>query len=67
MLNYVVLLALASFLTFLIVESVFNRYLLAIGNPASLLSLLLLFTLWMRHGPVVAVDQFSRERKAVED
>jgi exopolysaccharide production protein ExoQ len=56
-----------SFLTFLIVESVFNRYLLAIGNPASLLSLLLLFTVWMRQEPVVTVDQFSGERKAVED
>jgi exopolysaccharide production protein ExoQ len=61
------LILVASFLTFVIVESIFNRYLLAIGNPTSLLSLLVLFTLWMRDGPVVAVDQFSGERKAVED
>ncbi len=42
------LLLLPSFMTFLVVESIFNRYLLAIGNPTSLLSLLLLFSVWMR-------------------
>ena len=61
------LILVASFLTFVIVESIFNRYLLAIGNPTSLLSLLVLFTLWIRQGPVVAVDQLSGERKTVED
>ncbi len=35
----------AAFMTFIIVESIFNRYLLAIGNPASLLSLLTLISL----------------------
>jgi exopolysaccharide production protein ExoQ len=42
------LILLASFMTFLIVESIFNRYLLAIGNPTSLMSLLMLFALSMR-------------------
>jgi hypothetical protein len=32
-------------MTFILVESIFNRYLLAIGNPASLLSLLVLISL----------------------
>ncbi len=36
---------LASLMTYVIVESVFNRYLLAIGNPASLMSLVLLLAL----------------------
>jgi exopolysaccharide production protein ExoQ len=35
----------AAFMTFILVESIFNRYLLAIGNPASLLSLLVLVSL----------------------
>jgi len=39
------LLLAAAFMTFIIVESIFNRYLLAIGNPASLLSLLILMSL----------------------
>jgi len=56
------LILVASFLTFLIVESVFNRYLLAIGNPTSLLSLLVLFTVWIRPGPVVAAGQLPAER-----
>jgi exopolysaccharide production protein ExoQ len=42
------LVLLAAFMTFIIVESVFNRYLLAIGNPASLMSLLILLSLSMR-------------------
>lgn len=42
------LVLLAAFLTFLISESVFNRYLLAIGNPISLMTLLILFSLSMR-------------------
>jgi exopolysaccharide production protein ExoQ len=42
------LVLLASFFTFLVVESFFNRYLLAIGNPISLISLTLLFSLSMR-------------------
>jgi exopolysaccharide production protein ExoQ len=57
----------ASFLTFLIVESIFNRYLLAIGNPTSLLSLLVLFTVSIRQGTATAVDQAPREQKAVDD
>jgi exopolysaccharide production protein ExoQ len=42
------LVLLASFFTFVITESVFNRYLLAIGNPTSLMSLIVLFTLSMQ-------------------
>jgi exopolysaccharide production protein ExoQ len=42
------LVLLAPFLTFLLVESIFSRYLLAIGNPTSLLTLLLLFSVSMR-------------------
>jgi hypothetical protein len=42
------LILLAAFMTFIIVESIFNRYLLAIGNPASLMSLLILLSLAMR-------------------
>jgi exopolysaccharide production protein ExoQ len=42
------LVLLASFLTFLIAESVFNRYLLAVGNPISLITLPILFSLSMR-------------------
>lgn len=42
------LILLPSFLTFLIIESVFNRYLLAIGNPTSLLTLMILFSLSLR-------------------
>jgi hypothetical protein len=42
------LVLLPSFLTFLLVESIFNRYLLAVGNPASLLTLMILFSLSMR-------------------
>jgi exopolysaccharide production protein ExoQ len=42
------LLLLPAFMIFLVIESIFNRYLLAIGNPTSLLSLLLLFSVWMR-------------------
>jgi hypothetical protein len=42
------LILLPSLMTFLIVESVFNRYLLAIGNPASLMSLLILLSLSLR-------------------
>jgi hypothetical protein len=37
-----------SFLTFLLIESIFNRYLLAVGNPTSLLTLLILFSLAIR-------------------
>jgi exopolysaccharide production protein ExoQ len=36
------------FLVFVIVESIFNRYLLAIGNPASLITLMLLVSLSLR-------------------
>jgi hypothetical protein len=42
------LVLLASFMTFLIAESVFNRYLLAVGNPISLMTLPILFSLSMR-------------------
>jgi hypothetical protein len=42
------LVLLTSFLTFVIVESAFNRYLLAIGNPTSLISLLLVFGVAIR-------------------
>jgi hypothetical protein len=42
------LVLLAPFLTFLLVESIFSRYLLGIGNPTSLLTLMLLFSLSMR-------------------
>jgi exopolysaccharide production protein ExoQ len=42
------LVLLAPFLTFLLVESIFSRYLLGIGNPTSLLTLTLLFSLSMR-------------------
>ncbi|HEY2682741.1 MAG TPA: hypothetical protein VGI93_04465 [Steroidobacteraceae bacterium] len=38
------LLFFSSFMTFAIVESTFNRYLLAVGNPASLMTLLLLMS-----------------------
>jgi hypothetical protein len=57
----------ASFLTFLIVESIFNRYLLAIGNPTSLFSLLVLFTLSIRQGPAIAVDTGLGEQKSIDD
>src|SRR5258708_31521612 len=50
------LILLASFMTFLIVESVFNRYLLAIGNPTSLMSLLILFALSIRKNLTDSVD-----------
>ena len=48
----------AAFMTFIIVESIFNRYLLAIGNPASLLSLLTLISLSVqaRTAPVEVVQ-----------
>jgi exopolysaccharide production protein ExoQ len=46
------LVLLASLLTFLLAESVFNRYLLAVGNPASLLTLLIMLSLSMRRKPV---------------
>jgi len=42
------LVLLASFLAFLVIESFFNRYLLAIGNPMSLMSLLIVFSLSIR-------------------
>jgi exopolysaccharide production protein ExoQ len=42
------LVLLAPFLIFLLVESIFSRYLLGIGNPTSLLTLMLLFSLSMR-------------------
>lgn len=42
------LILLTSLMTFVIVESVFNRYLLAIGNPASLMSLMILLALSLR-------------------
>jgi hypothetical protein len=42
------LVLLAAFLTFCIVESIFNRYLLAIGNPTSLLSLMVVISLSLR-------------------
>ena len=42
------LILLASLMTYLIVESVFNRYLLAIGNPSSLMSLVILLALSLR-------------------
>jgi exopolysaccharide production protein ExoQ len=53
------LVLLATLMTFLVVESFFNRYLLAIGNPISLITLLLLFSLSMhptlaRAAPAVA-------------
>jgi exopolysaccharide production protein ExoQ len=38
----------SAFLTFLMVQSIFNRYLLAVGNPISLLTLLVLFSVSMR-------------------
>lgn len=38
----------SAFWTFLLVQSIFNRYLLAVGNPVSLLTLLILFSLAMR-------------------
>jgi len=48
----------AAFMTFIIIESIFNRYLLAIGNPASLLSLLTLISLSVqaRTAPVEVVQ-----------
>jgi exopolysaccharide production protein ExoQ len=42
------LVLLGSFLTFLLIESIFNRYLLAVGNPTSLMTLLILFSVAMR-------------------
>jgi len=39
------LVLLPCFLTFVVIESIFNRYLLAIGNPASLVTLLILLSL----------------------
>jgi exopolysaccharide production protein ExoQ len=45
------LVLLATFMTFLVIESVFNRYLLAIGNPISLMTLLILFSLSTRPNP----------------
>ena len=57
------LILLASFMTFLIVESVFNRYLLAIGNPTSLMSLLMLFALSMRKNVTERVDDLRGERR----
>jgi exopolysaccharide production protein ExoQ len=38
----------SSFLIFLMIESIFNRYLLAVGNPTSLMTLLILFSVAMR-------------------
>ena len=52
------LLLLPSFFAFLLCESVFNRYLLAIGNPISLMSVVLLFGLGLaqaRHKRALAV------------
>ena len=57
------LILLASFMTFLIVESVFNRYLLAIGNPTSLMSLLILFALSMRKNLTDSVDHLQGEQR----
>ncbi len=44
------LVLLATFMAFLVIQSVFNRYLLAIGNPISLMSLLILFSLALQPG-----------------
>jgi hypothetical protein len=57
------LILLASFMTFLIVESVFNRYLLAIGNPTSLMSLLMLFALSMRKNVTDSVHDLRGEQR----
>jgi exopolysaccharide production protein ExoQ len=43
-----------SFLVFLLIESIFNRYLLAVGNPTSLMTLLILFSVAMRARPETA-------------
>jgi exopolysaccharide production protein ExoQ len=43
-----------SFLIFLLIESIFNRYLLALGNPTSLMTLLILFSVAMRARPETA-------------
>ena len=40
-----------SFWLFLLIESIFNRYLLAVGNPTSLMTLLILFSVAMRARP----------------
>jgi exopolysaccharide production protein ExoQ len=42
------LVLLGSFLAFLLIESIFNRYLLAVGNPTSLMTLLIVFSVAMR-------------------
>jgi exopolysaccharide production protein ExoQ len=49
----------SSFLIFLMIESIFNRYLLAVGNPTSLMTLLILFSVAMRARPETAQ---TRER-----
>jgi exopolysaccharide production protein ExoQ len=56
------LVLLATFMTFLVVESIFNRYLLAIGNPISLLTLLILFSLSIR--PKLAREAASASASA---
>lgn len=50
------LVLLAPFLTFLLVESIFSRYLLAIGNPTSLLTLFVLFSVSMRESATKSVQ-----------
>ncbi len=54
------LVLLVTFMTFLVVESVFNRYLLAIGNPVSLMTLLILFSLSMRPNLAAAAPPGSQ-------
>ena len=53
------LVMLATFMTFLVIESVFNRYLLAIGNPISLMTLLILFSLSIRPNLAAAAPRVS--------
>jgi exopolysaccharide production protein ExoQ len=50
------LVLLAPFLIFLLVESIFSRYLLAIGNPTSLLTLFVLFSVSMRESATKSVE-----------
>jgi hypothetical protein len=57
---------LPSFLAFLLAESVFNRYLLAVGNPMSLLTLLILFSLSMRAESAESLDNAPPRPEAVD-
>jgi hypothetical protein len=61
------LVLLAAFLTFCIVESIFNRYLLAIGNPTSLLSLMVVIGLSLRRSGASEKESAGADANVVTD